>query len=354
MYNHPTESDISLLTKEYKYAATLYHTFNDFSPAEFKKTELTTRVKTLLKELNADDTVKSEILEQFSKELIPMSAHGASYAVFISPEFVKIFNVPNRLNSDTKIGNRFDISNLLRAESFPQEGYALFVNKDKWSLYYGTKTEPAKRVTIEHDETASIASMGDKEDTVGHTLQQYSHKEAVKAYSLRYAKKVATTVKKIVKDYPTIVFADTSVVGELRKNLTAKNFLFTDKNIHPDVDEHIVEHLMRKDMEVFNQKIIDGMMAQAEKLEKSDLTASDLTDIIHAAVDSKVDTLIISRDWDETADYVNGAVTFDTDESVVPFLIDTVLKYGGKITVVHNHEMEAYDFKGILIFKRFG
>jgi hypothetical protein len=351
-YNHPTDKDIHLLTQEYEYAVTIYRTFTDILTAELKRVEMETITRTVLKDLKVSDTVKGTLIERVNDELKIIKAHGDSFAVFISPTFVKIFNLPNRLNDEIKIGKRFNISNLLRAETFPQEGYILIANKDRWALYHGTKTSPAERVTIEQDKTLTLLTANNKDDNLGH-IQQTSHKDAMKAMVPRYAQKLADTVKTIVNNTPTVVVADTNLMGELRKYMPSETTIFIDTSMRPDVNTHIVEGILRAQMEAFNQKIVDDFMEKAEKLESSDLIATDLTDIIHAAVNGKVDTLLIDRDWDEKAAYVNNKVTFNTEESIIPLLIESVLNYGGNIKVTVSEEMKQHNFSGIMAVKRF-
>lgn len=351
-YNHPTDADISLLTKEYEYAVTIYRTFEDTLTADLKKAEMETIIRNALKQLTVSDTVKNNIFDEASSELKELKAHGDSFAVFISPMFIKIFNTPNRLNNEIKVGSRFNISNLLRAETFPQEGYVLIVNKDKWALYHGTKTEPASRVNIEQDATLTILTANNKQDGLKH-VQQKSHKDIMKSMVPRYAQKLADTVKTILNETPTVVVADTILMGELRKHMPQETTIFIDTSMNPDSNTPTVEAILRSEIESFNQKIVDDFMDKAEKMESSDLIATDLADIMHAAVDGKIETLLIDRDWDEKAEYVDNQVSFKTEKSVVPFLISTVLQFGGGIKVTMSEEMAGRNFQGIMAVKRY-
>lgn len=351
-YNHPTDKDINLLNQEYEYAVTIYRTFTDILTSDIKRIEMGKIVRTVLKDAPVEDKVKDVLFERFNDELKNLKAHGDSFAVFISPTFVKIFNLPNRLNDETKIAKRFDISNLLRAETFPQEGYLLIANKDKWALYHGTKTSPAARVNVEQDKTLTLLSANSKENNIEH-VQQMTRKDALKAMIPLYAHRLAESIKNIVNQVPTVVVADNTLMGELRKHMSPETTIFIDITMRPEVNTHILEGILRTQMEAFNQKIINDLMSKAEKLESSDLTATDLTDIVHSAVEGKIDVLLVDREWDEKAEYVNGQVSFDTDKSITPFLIETVLNYGGSIKVTVAEEMEDYNFKGIMAVKRF-
>jgi nucleoside diphosphate kinase len=351
-YHHPTDEDIKLLNKDYPYAVTVYKTFDDTLTATIKRDNLETVVRTVLKDLDVKDRERAELREKFNTELEDIIAHGNSFAVFISPEFVKIFNVPNRLNDETKIGTRFNISNLLRVEAFPQEGYVLIANKDKWALYHGTRDELVYRVDMPETETLNLLSANNKENNFKH-IQQTSHKDAMKAMVPRYAKTLSELVVRKVRNIPTVVVADSILMGGMRPHWDARSTIFIDHSIHPDTSLHEVENILRTQMEAFNQLTVNEFMAQAEKLESSDLTAEDLTDIIHSAVKGKVDTLLIDRDWDEKAAYVDGQVTFDTDKSIIPFLLDTVMAMGGRVKVVNSEEMVNHSFNGILAIKRF-
>lgn len=351
-YTQPATEDFTELLEEQKYAITMYHTFTETLTVNIKKQALKTKLYTTLQDFNESKETKQDIKNRFEETLRSTNGHGDSFAVFIAPTFVKIFNTPNRLGSMSKIGTHFNISNLLRVETFPQEGYVLIVNKDKWALYHGVKTQPVTKIHIEQDKTLTILAATNKETDL-RQLQQKSYKDVMKATLPRYAQKLSDTIKPIINHTPTVIVADSTLTGELKKHLATPTVAFITKTVNPETSQHNVETLLRTQMETFNRETINTLMVRAEKLETEDLTVEDLTDITHAAVAGKIETLIMDINWDEKAEYVNNNVTFDTEKSITPFLIAQTMKHGGGIKIVNSEETQNWNFNGIMATKRF-
>ena len=96
--------------------------------------ELKNLLKSAVGELQAADTPKRQIwpIEQAVEALIAdddfWAVQARSLAIFVTPDRIRTFRLPNRLVSAVEVADRFLIKPLLRALTFPQDAYVLAVS----------------------------------------------------------------------------------------------------------------------------------------------------------------------------------------------------------------------------------
>lgn len=71
-----------------------------------------------------------------------------SIALFISPEGVRAFRLMNQLPASASVGDRFDLGPLLRAATFPHDGYLLAVTEGETRLLFLDADATARRVPL--------------------------------------------------------------------------------------------------------------------------------------------------------------------------------------------------------------
>ena len=67
-----------------------------------------------------------------------------SLAVFIADDFHEVYMLPNALETQSQLGDYFDIGELVRAVTTPQQAYALTLSANGWNLWRATATTRAE------------------------------------------------------------------------------------------------------------------------------------------------------------------------------------------------------------------
>jgi hypothetical protein len=116
--------------------------------------DLKNHLKEAVSQLEAAETPKRSIwpIESAVSDLIEDDAfwvHQAnSLAIFVTPEGIRTFRLPNKLTTMVEVSDRFHIKPILRAITFPQDAYVLAISRGAVRLIEVSADLPAHHVSV--------------------------------------------------------------------------------------------------------------------------------------------------------------------------------------------------------------
>lgn len=118
-----------------------------------------------------------------------------SVAIFIADDFHEVYVLPNNLENQLQVGSYFDIGQLVRAVTTPQEAFALTLSADGWNLWQATATTRAEELELTGEYAVDVADATNRATVRdrGH-VRRLVGDEGKKVLLEQYAKRVADAV----------------------------------------------------------------------------------------------------------------------------------------------------------------
>ena len=283
--------------------------------------ELKNLLKSAVGELQAADTPKRQIwpIEQAVEALIAdddfWAVQARSLAIFVTPDRIRTFRLPNRLVSAVEVADRFLIKPLLRALTFPQDAYVLAVSMGASASSRSTPTcrrtrsrSPGCRRTWPALSTAApTASAPAPEPPV--------RNRASMRCCRRYARAIDQALRPVLSGHgrPLIVAAAEPLASVYRAVSTyphtAEAVIGGNADRTPDHELAAAARTILDGIYAADIAALAGLFAQREQQGRA---VTDVAQAARAATFGAVDTLVV--DMDEviagTVDDEDGAVTF--------------------------------------------
>ncbi|MCC6495484.1 MAG: hypothetical protein IT193_04415 [Propionibacteriaceae bacterium] len=293
-------------------------------------------------------------------EVVAEDAHlwgnlAGSLAIFISPELSEEYVLPNELESQTQVGDYFDLGQLVRAVTTPQDAFALTVSSSGWNLWQASATTRATEVELGGDWAEDAAEATNRMTIRGRQhLGRLVGDEGRKVLLERYARTVADALRAELgrldrqASRPLFVFA----TEPLLSMVMAEDLPWERVAVPGSPDE------LRPDQvdDAIRSRI--GSLTAARLSERAELigngfaaglAATDLAQIARAASAGAVGTLL----YDFTVnvpgklDDATGAITFDdSGYDLLSRIAINVLRHGGEAIAVRPGELSAQIWNG--------
>jgi hypothetical protein len=294
---------------------------------------------------------------------------AASLAIFVAPDLSEIFVLPNRLENQLQVSDYFDIGQLLRAVTFPQEAYAVLLSVNDWSLWFATATDRAVRQDVLVDAPKNFDDATAREPIQGREeMGRLVGDEGRSALLKSYAKRVSDAVTaELTRRDPTesdvvFLFAAEPLLS-----------LFTGFGIHRRTVLPIagasdrlgasqIDAAMRERLSDWNAKGAQDHLDAIADQSGAGLTEAELSTIARAAVGGAIDTLVFSFtvDVNGTMDDASGAVEYAPDNGqampdgepaydLLSRIAVIVLQRGGRVIAVRDDEITSSLWNGTAI-----
>ena len=278
-----------------------------------------------------------------------------SLVIFIAPDFIDEYVLPNALEVESHFGDRFAVGQLVRAVTTPQRAFALTLSSDGWNLWTATESSRAAELPLSEDYPDDLADATNRSTSRG---RQYNRRlggdEGQKVLLDRYAQLVARAVTDELalvdptRSVPLFVFANdplSSMVvahglpGEIVQVPGAADELRPDQ-IDAAIREQIGEITTRR-LDAVADKIGDGFT--------NGLASTDVVHVARAAALGAVRTLYydLTADVRGNLDAETGVMTYDPNgEDLLAALALAVLAQGGDVYAVRPGEISANIWNG--------
>lgn len=281
-----------------------------------------------------------------------------SLAIFIADDFHEVYVLPNALLTQSQVGAYFDIGQLVRAVTTPQEAYALTLSANGWNLWYATASTRAEELPLVGEYAGDLAEATNRatvrdRDHVGRLVGDEGKKLLLETYAKRVADAVESELGQVDPSAtrPVFLFA-TDPLLNLYRGLDHKRRLVPVPGAPDTLRPDQIDDAIRGQLSTLNAARITALADDIGDGSGRGLVATDLVDIGRAAVAGAVSTLI----YDFTVDILgrlndaNGRVSYDDDGyDLLSRIAVTVLEKGGDVIAVRPEEVTADIWNGTAV-----
>ncbi|MGC4932117.1 hypothetical protein ACLQ3C_00320 [Gordonia sp. DT30] len=271
-----------------------------------------------------------------------------SLAIFLTPDQVNIYVLPNRLENQLQVGSYFDLGQIVRAVTATQSAFALTLSANGWNLWEATATTVATELELSGDHATDVADATNRATVRdrGH-VRRLVGDEGKKVLLERYAKRVAEAVKAELTprdpngQRPLFLFA-TDPLLDLYRNAETGRRVVTVPGAPDELRADQIDAAIRAEMPALNAERNNATLTRIADGVSSGLVATDLGDISRAASAGAVATLLYDFTVDVlgTIDPQTGAITFDdAGHDLLSSIVVTVLDRGGDVIPVRDAEI---------------
>ncbi|MCV7152549.1 baeRF11 domain-containing protein [Mycolicibacterium pyrenivorans] len=363
-YQLPDTADLTRLGEPHEHAITVYA---ETSPApDQRENSLLTaksavdRALRSIRERGARHAVEQKLRDRWTEiaESELWLRLSRSLAIFIADDVHEVYVLPNALHSQSQAGAYFDIGQLVRAVTTPQEAYALTLSANGWNLWRATASSRAEELPLVGEYAADAAEATNRatirdRDHVGRLVGDEGKKVLLEAYAKRVADAVESELGHVDPSArrPLFLFA-TDPLLEMYRGLDHKREIVVVPGGPDTLRPDQIDAAIRESLSALNAKRTNRLLESIGDGVARGLVATDVADIGKAAVAGAVSTLV----YDFTVDILgrlndtNGTVTFDDDGyDLLSRIAVTVLDRGGEVIAVRPEEITADIWKGTAV-----
>ncbi|WP_024365951.1 hypothetical protein [Arthrobacter sp. TB 26] len=298
-------------------------------------------------------------IESFLHELLETPEFwfdmGRSLAIFATPTSVLEFRLPNDLENHVSVSDRFAITPLLRAVTFPNAALVLAISQDGARLIEVSADRPAQEITVPGMPVDAGSAVG--LDSIGGRSHfgRLQGEEGRKVRLAQYARSVDHALRPILNGQSLpLVIAATEPLRSIYRNLTGYAHLAAEA-IEGNPDELTSAQLAEAARGVLDRiyaSELVALQATFEERRASGRASTDLSDLARAAAFGAIATLAVDMDAQISGSVGDdGALTFDADtgHDAVEEIARRALGTGARVLAVRRSDMpENVQAAGIL------
>lgn len=363
-YDLPTLEDIRELAKLRENAITIYA---ETSPAPDAREGSYLTAKSAfdraIRELREEDirhATETALRDQWDKVRTDeaWTRLSSSVAIFLSPEQLQLFVLPNHLENQVQTGRYFDVGQIVRAVTTPQSAFALTLSANGWNLWQATPTTVAAELELQGDHGTDVADTTNRA-----TIRDRGHvrrlvgDEGKKVLLEQYANRVAEAVRAELTivdgngDRPLFLFATDPLLDMFRA-------AFTERTVIPvpgapdELRADEIDTAIRSELPALNATRNNALVERLSDGVAQGLVATDLADISRAATSGAVSTLVydFTRDVLGEIDSTTGELTYDENGyDLLSTIVVTVLDRGGEVVAVRADDIDSTLWNGTAI-----
>ena len=281
-----------------------------------------------------------------------------SLAIFIAPDFIDEYVLPNTFERHSHLGDRFDVGQLLRAVTTPQRAFALTISSNGWNLWEATESSRVTEFQLVGEHAEDAADATNRMSIRGRKLlRRLGGDEGQKVLLDRYSQVVAGAVGEELGrvdpsgQVPLFVFANeplsSMVVGHGLPGEVVVVPGAADELKPNQIDDVIrarIGEITSRRLSAAADAIGDGFAAG--------IAVTDVAQAARAAALGAVSTLYydMTAGVRGTLDTDTGAITYAEDgEDLLAAISLLVLAKGGDVYAVRPGEINAEIWNGRLL-----
>jgi Bacterial archaeo-eukaryotic release factor family 11 len=356
----PTRADILKLAQtRSKPCVTIYLSTTPLTEAaQADRTALKNLAKEATRQLEAADTDKRSVraIEDAVAEIEADDgfwAHQAnSLAVFLTDHGVGTYRLPNRLESQVHVSDRFHIKPILRAVTFPHNAYVLAIGKGHVRLIEVSADLPAHEVKVPQLPRDMADALGRRTHHAKGDDMRNAGNGSENALMTRYARAVDDALRPVLSGHerPLIVAASEPLASLFCK---VSSYPHTAAQTIAGSADHTPDHELAAAARGVLDGIYAGQMAElaalfAERAQQG-RGVTDVAQAARAATFGAIDTLIVDIDdvLPGTVADDDGSVTFAEapgadSYGVVDEIVSRALKSGARVVSARKGEVPGH------------
>lgn len=300
-----------------------------------------------LREGGSDAAVAA--IETFLDELLEAPEFwfdmGRSLAIFVTPTSILEFRLPNDLEDQVSVADRFAITPLLRALTFPNAALVLAISQNGARLIEVSADRPAEEVTVPGMPQDAASAVGLESIGGRSHFGRMQGDEGRKVRLTQYARSVDHVLRPILNGQSLpLVIAATEPLTSIYRNLTGY------AHLAPEVIEGNPDELTPAELAEAARGVLDriyasellALQATFEERRTNGRGTTDLSDLARAAAFGAIATLAVDMDA-----RVNGSVGDDgrltlneaTGQDVIEEIARRALGTGARVLAVRRSDL---------------
>jgi hypothetical protein len=352
----PTRADILRLTEVRAHpAVTIYLATTPVTQsAQADRIALKNLASEAVAQLTAADTPKRAIwpIEAALAEIHDDDgfwAHQANaLAIFITPETVRTYRLPSKLQSAVHVSDRFHIKPLLRAVTFPHDAYVLAIGMGALRLIEVSADLPPHPVAVPNLPRDMSDALGRRSHGPKDRPGQTGESTSEHALMTRYAREVDTVLRPVLTGHETpLIIAAAEPMASIYR--TVSSYSHTAAEVIPGSADHTPDHELaaaaRAVLDRHYASQIDALKSLYDERAAQGRATTDIAQAARAATFGAVETLIVDMDVTVPGSIdADGAVTFsDADDAetygVVDEIVTRALHGGARIVAARKDDI---------------
>ncbi|GGO38909.1 hypothetical protein GCM10010991_36950 [Gemmobacter aquaticus] len=277
-------------------------------------------------------------------------AHQAnSLALFLTPDSLRSFRLPNRLTSMVEVSDRFHIKPLLRALTFPQDAYVLAIGMGAVRLIEISPDLPPHPVIVPDLPKDMASALGRRSHTERTGAGQSGESTSEHALMTRYARKVDQALRPVLSGHerPLIIAAAEPMASVYR---AVSSYPHTADEVIAGSADHTPDHELAAATRAVLDRLYTAEIAAFADLyaerEAQGRATSDIAQAARAATFGAVDTMIVDIDAviPGTVADSDGAVSFAEvadagNYGIVDEIAARALKSGARVIAARHDDI---------------
>lgn len=271
-----------------------------------------------------------------------------SLAVFLTPELLQSFRLPNRLLSAVEVSDRFFVKPLLRAITFPHAAFVLSLAQGSVHLIEVAADARPSEVRIEDLPTDVASAAGRSSIADRAPTGRIQGGEGQKVLIRQYARRIDQALRPFLNglDVPLILAASEPIDSIFRSVNSYPNLAPTTIAGNPETtsDAELAERARAVLDELYADQLRE-LLALYERRAAEGRTLADVAEVARAATYGAVDTALVDIDAvvPGSVDEETGAVAFGEAGpdryGVVDEIARRVWLAGGRVLAVRSDEI---------------
>lgn len=272
-----------------------------------------------------------------------------SLAIFVTPEGLRSFRLPNHLQDMVQVSDRFHLKPLLRATSVNQHAFVLALEENGVRLVEVSADMPAEEIRVANMPKDAASAVGTANVNSRSYAQRKGGGEGQKVLLRAYARQVDAALRPVLtgRHEPLILAATEPMASIFRSvnsydGLAAEGIATSPNRMSPAELSEAARPILDK----LHADLIGEVHALYNARENEGRATTQVARAARAATFGAVDTLLV--DIDEvvagSVDETSGEITFEDSESaasygVVDEIAGRVLLSGGRVLAVRRDEI---------------
>lgn len=224
---------------------------------------------------------------------------GHSLAVFVTPQGIVEFRLPSTLEANVSVGDRFAITPLLRALTFPHAAFALAISQNGVRLVEISADLPPQAVAVPGLPRDAVSAVGPDSISGRAHFRRLSGDEGRKVRLTQYARAVDHALRPVLRgESLPLVIAATEPLLSIYRGLTGYSNVASEP-VRGNPDELTDAQIAERVREILDE-LYDAQLAELRRTFDAHLTAGrtaqDLSDLARAAAWGNLDTLVVDMD----------------------------------------------------------
>lgn len=281
------------------------------------------------------------------------SSLATSLAIFIADDGHEAYVLANEFDDQVHVGTTFDVGQLVRAVTTPQEAYALTLSSEGWNLWHATASTRATEIALASRSPLDVADATNRATVrdrghVGRLVGDEGRKVLLEKYAARVAEAVDVELRLTEPDVPLFIFA-TAPLRDMYAAAHDGRPLVLVEGASDRLVAHEIDEVIRTRLPAVNAERVGALVERMLAAGGSALVATDLAEIARASVQGAVGALVYDLTASEPGvlDAETGEVRFTASgPSLLSALAVAVLDRGGTVVAVRPGEVSAQGWNG--------